>query len=252
MRKGETASEAAATPARSPGETPPGGQSWRGEAQVGVDFTEGASDRQTWFGRFKLAYERSYAWDPKKSLRNGLDAMAEYGETTAAGENRSIRSSDRLSVINKTSADIRRRWYAYNLVGGGYDHIKRIDAQYEAGPGAGYHLFTLTDFSMNAEAGLNYQAQYRDDGSVVQDFYYRLAEDFSWRIRKNVLLTERFEFFPRVNFSNYRIRFESTLSYGLPMNLALNLTVLDLYDTQPAEGVSHNELQIRSSLGWKF
>ena len=48
-------------------------------------------------------------------------------------------------------------------------------------------------------------------------------------------------------------RFVNTnLSYSLLANLALNFTVLDLYDTEPAAGVPRNELQFRSSLGVKF
>jgi putative salt-induced outer membrane protein YdiY len=219
---------------------------WRGEAQVGMDFLYGAKERQIFYGRFKLSYQKPYKSNAEKFFRNGFDYTIDYGRTF--GET----SSDRMRASNKTSFDLVDKWYVYSLVAGGYDHILHIDSQYEAGPGVGYHLLTHTNFAMNVELGLNYQAQYRRDNSEIQDVYYRLAEDVTWKIWDRLSLIEKLEFFPRVNLTGYRIRFESTLKYDLWKNLALNLTLLDLYDTDPAEEVAQNEFQIRSSIGLKF
>jgi hypothetical protein len=231
---------------------------WKGETQLGLDFRYGATDRQVYYGRFKLGYERPYESDPQKSFRNGFEYSLEYGKTfgvpssSTNGEKKSVLSSDRMSGADKTAFDLTRKWYAYNLVGAGYDHLKKINFQYEAGPGLGYHLITRTNFSMNLESGMNYQAQYRTGGSKIMDVYYRVAEDFTWKIADRLSFAERFEFFPRINFSDFRFRFESTLSYEIYRNLSLNLTILDQYDTQLAAGVTQNEVQIRSSLGIKF
>jgi hypothetical protein len=101
--------------------------------------------------------------------------------------------------------------------------------------------------------GMNYQVQERLDNTETKNFFLRVAEDFTWKLGKKLTMTEKFEFFPNADdFSQYRARFECTLSYGLLQYLTLNLTVLDLYDTQPARNVSKNELQIRSSLGFVF
>ncbi|MBC8096566.1 MAG: DUF481 domain-containing protein [Akkermansiaceae bacterium] len=231
---------------------------WKGEAQVGLDLLYGAKERQIFHGRFKLGYQEPYASDPKKFFRNTFEYGIDYGTTTSerttvGGTSRvTEKTSDRMQASDKTSFDLINRWYVYSLVGGGYDHILKINAQYEAGPGLGYHLITRTNVTMNLEGGLNYQAQFREEGSELQDVYYRLAEDITWKIWGRLSLVEKLEFFPRVNLTGYRMRFESTLKYDLWKNLSLNLTVLDMYDTQPAEDVSQNELQIRSSVGVKF
>jgi hypothetical protein len=54
------------------------------------------------------------------------------------------------------------------------------------------------------------------------------------------------------NPADYRFRFESDLGCALVMNLSVNLTLIDLYDNQPALGVPPNEMQFRTSLGVKF
>jgi hypothetical protein len=219
---------------------------WKGEAQVGVDLLYGGKGRQTYYGRFKLGYERPYQSDPKQHFRNGIDVAGEYGRTDG------VKSSDRLNGSDKTSFDISRDWYIYNLAGMGYDHILKIDLQYEEGPGLGYHLFQKPTFNMNLESGANYQVQERDDSPDVRDFYYRLAQELTWKINDRLALTDKLEIFPRVDLNEYRARFESTLAYCLWKNIALNLSVMDLYDSAPADDVNHNEFQIRSSLGVKF
>jgi hypothetical protein len=86
----------------------------------------------------------------------------------------------------------------------------------------------------------------------VQNVYYRFAEDVSWKLNSRFTLVEKFEVSPRVDFGGMRARFDSTLSYEVWRNLSLNLTVLDFYDSQPADDVGRNEVQIRSALGVKF
>jgi hypothetical protein len=123
---------------------------------------------------------------------------------------------------------------------------------FEAGPGLGYHLFSTPTLTVDLESGMNYQATYQNDRNNLEDFYYRFADNVGWKITKRLNLTEKLEFFPRLNLTNYRIRFENTLSYQLWKNISANFSILDYYDTQPASGVDNNELELRSSIGLKF
>jgi hypothetical protein len=80
-----------------------------------------------------------------------------------------------------------------------------------------------------------------------------VAEESWWQLTSKIRLDEKLEFFPEVDsITDYRIRGEANLSYALRNNLALKLTVIDLYETNPALGISNNDLQIRSSIGLKF
>ena len=42
------------------------------------------------------------------------------------------------------------------------------------------------------------------------------------------------------------------MSYAFWQNLSLNLSVLDLYDSQPAQAVPNNDLQVHSTIGVTF
>ena len=231
---------------------------WKGELKVGADFINGAKDQQIYYGRFKLSYEHPYAANPKQFLRNIVDYGVDYGRTEgeagADGKKQSVVSANRMDGSDKTDLDFgTKKLFVYNLGAVGYDRIRKIDLHYEEGPGMGYHLLTRTNFVLNGELGANYQAQYRSDNTTTEKFYFRLAQDMTWKVNKTLTFTEKVEFFPQVEeVSEYRSRFETTLSYGIWQNISLNVSVLDLYDTQPAANVPNNDLQIRSSLGVTF
>lgn len=227
---------------------------WKGEAEVGLDLSYSTVNQQTYHGHVTLSYEHPYDFDPKMFFRNTIDYTVQYGksEQTVSNKNVTVTSADLMNGSDKTSFDLTHRWYIYNLAGAGYDRIRDIDFQAEAGPGAGYHLLTLTNVVLNLEAGANYQIQDRSDHTHIHDFFFRLAQDVNWKITPRTTFTEKVEFFPRVNFAEYRVRLEASLSYTLWRYVYLNLSVHDNYDTEPADDTSANELLVHSALGMKF
>lgn len=226
---------------------PPAPRLWKANLTVGTDMVFGAVDRQLYYGRMKLTYERPYEEDPKKFFRSLFDYSAEYGRSD--GE----LSANRMNGSLKIDFDVGSRIYLYNLAGLGYDKVRKIDRRYELGPGVGYHLIKASKFVMNVEGGVNYQSESRRDNPDVHSFYLRLAEDITWKINDRMTFTEKFEYYPNLEDPDqFRMRFDATLSFGLWKNLTLDLTVLDLYDSAPANQVDRNELQIRSALGINF
>ncbi|MDB6016455.1 MAG: hypothetical protein JWR19_944 [Pedosphaera sp.] len=220
---------------------------WKGDLSVGADMVFGATDRRIYYGRANLTYAQPYLRDPKQFFRNTFTYTTDYGKTDG------VLSANRMDGSSKTDFDLNRKVYIYNLGRGGFDEIRKINLEYEDGPGVGYHLLTGSNFVMNVELGSDYQVQERSDNTITRDFYYRLAEDIAWKINKQMTLTEKCEFTPRAQDpSQFRARFESNLSYALLAHLSLNLTALDLYDTRPAAGVTRNEFEFRTSLGFKF
>ena len=230
-----------------PAVKPRGLKHWKTSLTLGTDLQFGARDRELYFGRLKVAYEQPYARTPQKFFRALTDYAVDYGVTDG------VKSANRMDGSVKVEFDVGHRLFVYNLAGAGYDEIRKIDLQYQVGPGAGYHLFTRTNFVANLEAGGNYQFQQRSGSANVENITLRLAEDAAWKITPRVTFAEKFEFFPRVDDpENFRFRFDATLSFVVWGNLSLNLSALDLYDTTPAPGVNQNEVQMRSSLGITF
>lgn len=213
---------------------------WNFDVEAGVDLGFGTSDRQAYNSRARAVYA-------KDRLKNVVDSSFLFGESQG------IKSAERLDASMKTDYDLHGRLFLYNLGGAGYDEVRHINLRYEAGPGFGYHLIKRDSIKMNVELGGNYQVHRFADGNRSESFFYRLAEDTVWRITSKLTIDQRFEFFPGISdMQHFRIRFEGNLRYSLRENLYLNLTTLDLYDNFPANGVTKNDIQIRSSIGMKF
>jgi hypothetical protein len=210
-------------------------------------MASGIRNRQLYHGRLRLLHEQPYTRNPKESWRNSLDYSAEYGETDGRI------SQNRMSGELESQADLSPRWFVYGLTGAGYDEIRKVALRYEVGPGAGWHFLKRTNLTANFALGLDYQAEERTTGGHREDFFFRLAEDMRWQLHQRLTLEQRFEYFPGVdNLTRARARFECTLKFKLLQQLSLNLTLLDLYDTQPARDVNENEFKFRSSLGVTF
>jgi putative salt-induced outer membrane protein len=183
----------------------------------------------------------------KAPFRHIFDVSLKYGEVEG------VVSANSLGASEKTEYQLTPRAYLFNLIGGGYDEIRRIDAQYEIGPGIGFELLKKTNFVWKTETGFNFQRQHRDDNTTLDQYTVRIAEIFAWRVWQTLTADLKLEFFPNVqDFGEYRFRLESTLRYPVSKRLSLNLDVIDLYDSQPVNNVKPNDLQIRSTIGVNF
>jgi hypothetical protein len=215
---------------------------WKGEMDLGLNVAFSAKNRQAYTGRLKLT--QAHMIENQHLLKNTLDYISSYG--TIDG----VLSDNRMDGSWKIEYDVSKRFLIYNAAGAGYDEIRKITAQYDLGPGVGYKWVVRTNFVLATELGGNYQQQFFIDGTAKSRYSLRLAEDSWWQISKKLRFDEKFEFFPELrDFSDYRIRVETNLSYLLRQNLTLKLTVIDLYETASRQGVTHNDLQIRSLHG---
>jgi hypothetical protein len=236
---------AAAPPVAKPAAKPKG--KWAGEASIGLDAVFGTRDSQDYSGHLKLTYALPYESAPQKFYRNTLESGGEYQRT---GD---TQSANHAGATDRSDFDIGKKSYGYSLLGAGFDDVQKINFRYQVGPGVGRHLIQATNFMMNVDSGLDYETAYRSDASDLKTFYIRLANDITWHIWKNLILTGSLAWYADMeNQGQYRSDFISNLSYGFWKNLSLNLTAIDHYNTENAPGTDRNQSEFRTSLGITF
>ena len=220
---------------------------WTYDISLGADLERGARDHQTISGRIQATYIHPYKTYPNRVLKSLLTYDAQYGKT---GD---FLSDNRMSGSSKLDADFTKDHFAYNLAEMGYDKVRLVNLRYEEGPGAGYHWLRKTNFVANLELGANYEVEQRADSTKKDSFYFRAAQDSYWKIRPELGLAEKFEYFSKsTDPLSFRVRFETTLSYTIIQNISLNLTLADIYDAETAIGIPRNDFQLRTTLGLKF
>lgn len=217
---------------------------WTYEAQVGINLQYNQIQSQLFYGAAKAVYTGDL-W------RDVMDLHVNYGKSDGTLSANNLNTTWRVEHdINKT-----KRAFVFNAVGAGYDQIQRIHFTYDESLGAGYKFIERPNLIFTGDSGANYQKEYFYDETEKDFFSLRLAEIVSWKVNPRITLDERFEFYPRLtSWSDYRLRAEANFAYKLNNagNLFLNLSLVDLYDTEPAAGASNNDLQLRSALGLKF
>lgn len=215
---------------------------WKGNILLSADLRESTVSSYLYSANARVNYARG-------NWNNAADYRYSYGKSG------NTLSANRMDGTLKTDLDLgqEQEWFVYSLGGAGYDEVRKIDHQFEFGPGLGRHVLVRTNMALNAEVGLSYQQQNFSNGTKREEMRLRLAEDYFWRFNSKLTLEQKTEIQPAFDdLSDYRFRFETTISYALFNNVSWNVSVIDLYDSQPAAGVSNNDLQVRSGLGFSF
>jgi Protein of unknown function, DUF481 len=237
------AADAAKTPAvQPPPVKPKPPKHWTVNAQVGVDLQYNQTQRQLYYGRAKWTYA-------KDRFRGIVEYLANYGKNDGV-----LAANDMTgSVRGEVDLGKSKRLFLFDAAGAGYNEIRKIDISYDDSFGVGYKVLTRTNLSLSTDVGVNYQRQEFSDGTNKDYGAMRLGELLTWKLGRRWVLDEKFEAYPRfTDFGDYRLRFESNLRYVVSNNLNLNFTVIDQYDTQPAPGVTKNDLLMRATLGVVF
>ena len=247
---------AAPTPvqlSKPPGAPGPSGKAkepkhWKWNLKMGVDYLSGVKDRQIYSVQTALTYTRNYQSNPRKFLRNKIDYGLQYGETDGDI------AANSMVVVDKLDFDVFGDFYGYGSVGSGYDRVRKIEYQIEVGPGMGYHLIAEKTVAVDAELGLNYQYRQGLDGAPNREVIQaRIAQELTWEVLSKITLSETIALLPFLDEpGQYQVRVGGNVGFGIVRHLSLNLTVMNLYDTQPAPGVPNNDFQLRSSLGVNF
>lgn len=221
----------------------------KGQVNVGLDSLVAKKTQQNYYGKLQLTYVHPYASAPKKSFKNSTQITGQYQRTDGQ------ESANRVNGNNKTDFDFAGSYYGYGSIGAGFDDVRKINFQYQLGPGLGRHMVRTDRTALNFESGIQYEVQHRRHKDDLESAFLRLAEDWTWQVMKNLSLNQKLAFYSNMgttDLKQYRLDFNSTLSYGFWKNLSLDLSLDESYNTQVASGVSLNEFETRLSLGAKF
>lgn len=228
--------------AAAPPPKPKGPKLWTVDLQFGTDLEFNQSQRELYYGRAKGTYGLD-------RFRASLDYLANYGIYAGV-----VSANDMLGTA-RVEFDLTpaKKLYLFNAVAVGYNEIRKIDFGVNESLGLGYKFITRTNFTYGMDLGLNYQYQKLSDGTDKSFEGVRLGEHANWIINPRWNLDEKLDVLPQYSGTwDLQTRLEVNLRYLLLSNLTLNFTVIEFYDTQPAPGVSNNDLLLRGTIGVRF
>ncbi|HRI16862.1 MAG TPA: DUF481 domain-containing protein, partial [Verrucomicrobiota bacterium] len=166
-----------------------------------------------------------------------------------------VENANRMAGDTKVDVEFsrNRKLYTFGLGGAGYDTIRDIDLEYHVGGGLGYKFIDRQKLVVAAEVGAQYQAYDYDTAPDKKNVAARFGQNLTTQLGDKITLTQRFGFTPGLDdLSDYQIRFGLTLSCPLFKPLTLNLNIANEYDSQPAPGITNNDLQVSTTIGIIF
>ena len=110
---------------------------WKHDLRFGLNLRYATKDSHEFLSILKSTYG-------KPPFRHIFDVNFKYGRVEGA------LAANSLAASEKTEYQLTPRSYVFNLIGGGYDEIRKIDYQFEVGPGFGMELLKLTNFGVES------------------------------------------------------------------------------------------------------
>jgi len=229
---------------------------------AGISFADRMRSRwRFWNGSFTLGFNLSKSTDDTTGLLVALKLRRTEGPTRFFLESRYSYDTEKLSGEKQTTTenellvfmrfeyDLSRRLYSFVSIDAQHDKVNSLTIRSVPKAGIGYKVWE----KKNDETKVNL-LQVETGGAWVYERYSTGFTDKYFSIPFGALghfylpYDSRFDFrmdyLPAFNdwFNNYLIRGEASLSRPLLKFINVVASVIDLYDSTPAEGTSKNDL----------
>jgi uncharacterized protein DUF481 len=213
-----------------------------------------------WSGNFDLAFNYTDATVNSLAFASGLSLRRVEGPSRfllsvnylrstgedALGEDEGNVFANELRGVTRLEHDLWPRWFAYGSAEGEHDAVERISFRGIPKAGLGYKVWEVPDkgyLSVDVGAAWVYERYF---GGEHNDYFsIALGAGTSYKFSTGWIWSARVDYLPSVEDwgSDFLLRGETSLVFPLTEHFALKTSLVDLYDSTPAEDVESNSLQ---------
>jgi len=216
---------------------------WNREVEAGYLFSRGNTDDESLTGRLTVNRKTSAdEWTMK--------ADANYGAS-----NRRMDTQRYMGMLRYAfSVGPRLAWYNFYALQADHDRFANIDWRVTPSTGLGYWFADREDWQAMTEVGLGWErTEFRDATADRNDFVVIPRAFAKKRLFRDTTLSHDLIVWPNLgDVGEYRLRAETVLTNPLDRGLALRLSFVDEFQSDPAEGARRNDARLISSLVWTF
>jgi len=212
---------------------------WKGKLELGALFTDGNTERLG--GNLSLRLTRETPGD-KLTARAAVTYAEEDGEKTADEQFLSLREDVKLDP-----------WYVYALLSFERDEFEDIDLRGIFSPGAGRNIAKSDTFKADIEIGpsLTFNDYVSRDSEWAAEL--RLGFTAEWKVFENATISQDLQLFPSLtDTGEFRLISETAFEQPLGGSWFMKLSLIDRYNTDVADGIEENDLELRLALVYDF
>jgi len=220
------------------------------------------TDTEKWKRRVSLGYTQTKGNTQKSTLAMSAaaDRVREMDEVNMKGNLFYSTSEEKMDAqtwytMGKYSYKLfNKKLYLFGKCEVDHDRFANIDYRALPGGGLGYHFYNTDDFKLLGELGGGYSHTHFRDETPDRNEAVLIPRMFTQKkLIWGMLLSEDLTFYPSLSETGgYRCRSETVFSAPIRNGLAVKMSVIDDYNSKPAEGAKSNDIMLISALEYLF
>jgi putative salt-induced outer membrane protein YdiY len=220
-----------------------------------------------WSGDLELAFSATQATDDTLALATGLRLSRERGPhrsrtgVTYRLAQQKLNGQSQDTTNNEVRGFLRHeydfapRWFAFGAADAEYDEIERLSIRAVPKAGIGYKVYESEAAWFNVDVGGAYVYERFFGGDTNQYPGLALGAESDWDLPiLGANWHNRVDYTPSlIDFiDDYLLRFETAVSIPMWEAISLRVSLVNLYDSTPAEGTDENNLSTLIGLSYGF
>ncbi|MDP8229868.1 MAG: DUF481 domain-containing protein [Candidatus Gorgyraea atricola] len=227
-------------------------------------LAEEAAPEATWKRNVSVGYNKSSGNTDSSELNASLFVSrnrVHVDEITLKGDIY-YSSSDKKMDAQKWNGSGRyafsfgqkKKWYHFYKLEADHDRFANIDYRLLPNTGLGYWFHDTDSMKLMMEAAGGYEhTEYRDATEETKETVFISRGFLEKTLFENAKISQDVFFYPVIDdFSDYRLHSETVFTNPVSDKLALNVSVIDDYDSKPAGDTKKNDLRVLTSLTYSF
>jgi putative salt-induced outer membrane protein YdiY len=214
-----------------------------------------------WSGNFDLAFNYTDATVNSLSIASGLALKREKAPTRFRLAFNYLRSTseddegndegdvhaNELRGATRFEYDLSSHWFAFGSAEAEHDEVERLALRAIPKVGMGYKIWTDPAkgyLSVDGGTALVYERFFGGDRN--DDWSLAVGAETSYKLAHGWVWFARLDYLPSVEdwLDDFLLRGETSLVFPLTEHFALKTSLIDVYDSTPAEGSESNSLQM--------
>jgi putative salt-induced outer membrane protein YdiY len=219
-----------------------------------------------WSGNVDLSFGATQATDDSVSVGIGTGLARERGlhrsrwNGTYRFDRQNPKDEDSSTTANELRGFLRHeysflpRWFVFGSVDGEYDEVEKLSFRTVPKAGIGHRLYQSERAWFAVDAGGAYVWERFFGGDINQYPGATFGAESDWQLPFGAVWHSRGDYTPSLeNFRNdYILRGETSLSLPVWKAIAFKVSVVDVYDSTPADDADYNSLSTLAGLSYGF
>ena len=220
-----------------------------------------------WSGNVDLAFGATQATDDSVSVATALGLARERGAHRSRwnGSYRFDRQNPKHEDSSTTANELRgflrheyvfaARWFAFGSVDGEYDEVEKLSFRTVPKAGIGYRVYESENAWFSVDAGGAYVYERYFGGDINQYPGLTFGAESDWKLPfAGAVWHTRGDYTPSLEDfrGDYILRGETSLSMPVWKAVSFKMSLVDVYDSTPAEDADYNSLTTLAGLSYNF